>query len=334
MGVGSPARLPGEFELIRKYFAPLAAGAPGSLALEDDACTYRPPDDTELVLTADALIEGRHYLADDPADLVARKMLRVNLSDLAAKGAKPVGYLMTMALGPAIDEAWIAAFTSGLAHDQKEFDIPLMGGDTVATPGPTSLSVTALGVVPVGRALRRTTAAPGDRLYVSGTIGDGVLGLRVLRRELTGLTRSHAEALADRYHLPQPRLALGRALLEGSLAGASMDVSDGLVGDAAHIAEASRCGLIIHADRVPLSAAAEHALADDLELLPTILSGGDDYELLFTAPDEAAPKIARLAANLSLPITEIGEVTNRTGVTVLDRDGVEIRMTQGGFQHF
>lgn len=316
--------LPGEFALIHRYFAPLAAGFPGALGLEDDAATYQPPAGHELVLTADALVEGRHYLAADPADLVARKMLRVNLSDLAAKGAKAIGYLMTTALGPDIDEDWIAKFAAGLAADQQEFGVALMGGDTVATPGPTTLSVTALGIVPQGKALRRKGAKIGDKLYVSGTIGDGALGLKVLRGELLDLTPQQRGALADRYHVPQPRMTLGAALLGG--AHAAMDVSDGLVADAGHIAEASRCGVIIRADRVPLSPAAQEALAGDLDLLPLILTGGDDYELLFTA-SAARPEWPG-------PVTEIGEIVAGEGVRVLDRDGAEIALASRGFQHF
>ncbi len=315
--------LPGEFELIRRYFAPLAAGFAGAANLEDDACTYQPPVGQELVLTADALVEGRHYLASDPADLIARKMLRVNLSDLAAKGARPVGYLMTTALGPDIDEAWIARFVAGLAADQKEFGITLMGGDTVATPGPTTLSVTALGTVPHGKALRRSGAKVGDKLFVSGTIGDGALGLKVLRGSLLDLDAAQRDALADRYHLPRPRLGLGAKLI-GS-AHAAMDVSDGLVADAGHIAEASRCGVVIRTDRVPLSAAGQEALAGDLDLLPAILTGGDDYELLFTAP-ALRPEWG--------PVTEIGEIVAGSGVRVLDRDGAEIALAERGFQHF
>jgi len=326
--VGNRAPLPGEFALIRKYFAPLAAGFSGALDLEDDAATYAVPSGHELVLTADALVEGRHYLASDPADLIARKMLRVNLSDLAAKGAKPVGYLMTTALGPDIDEAWIAKFAAGLAADQSEYGISLMGGDTVATPGPTTLSVTALGIVPVGRALRRRGAKPGDRLFVSGTIGDGILGLKVLRGELLDLGSSPREALAERYHLPQPRLSLGAALLAGGDVTAAMDVSDGLVADAGHIGEASRCGLIIHADRVPLSAGAQEALAEDLDLLPVLLSGGDDYEILFTAGR------GFVAPESGVPVVEIGEVVSGSGVKVLDRDRAEILLKVGGWQHF
>jgi thiamine-monophosphate kinase len=316
--------LPGEFDLIHRYFAPLAAGFPGALGLEDDAATYQPPAGHELVLTADALVEGRHYLASDPADLIARKMLRVNLSDLAAKGAKAVGYLMTTALGPDIDEAWIAKFTAGLAADQKEFGVTLMGGDTVATPGPTTLSVTAIGIVPQGRALRRNGAKIGDKLFVSGTIGDGALGLKVLRGTLLDLDVAQREALTARYQVPQPRMKLGVALRDG--AHAAMDVSDGLVADAGHIADASHCGVVIRADRVPLSGAAQEALSGDLDLLPLILTGGDDYELLFTAP--------ALRPEWAGDVTEIGEIVAGEGVRVLDRDGNEIVLTQLGFQHF
>ncbi|HVY97946.1 MAG TPA: thiamine-phosphate kinase [Dongiaceae bacterium] len=315
--------LPGEFELIHRYFAPLAAGFPGALGLEDDAATYQPPAGHELVLTADALVEGRHYLASDPPDLIARKMLRVNLSDLAAKGAKAVGYLMTTAFAPDIDEDWIAKFVAGLAADQREFGVALMGGDTVATPGPTTLSVTAIGIVPQGKAPRRNGARTGDKLFVSGTIGDGALGLKVLRGELLDLDPAHRQALADRYHLPQPRMQLGAALV--GAAHAALDVSDGLVADAGHIAEASRCGVVIHADRVPLSAAAQEALAGDLDLLPAILAGGDDYELLFTA-SAWRPEWKG--------VTEIGEVVAGEGVRVLDRDGGEIALARRGWQHF
>jgi thiamine-monophosphate kinase len=200
-----------------------------------------------------------------------------------------------------------------------------MGGDTVATPGPTTLSLTALGLVPTGRALRRRGAKPGDRLYVSGTIGDGILGLKVLKGELFDLGSTQREALSDRYHLPQPRLALGATLLASGKVTAAMDVSDGLVADVGHIGESSRCGLIIRADRVPLSAGAQEALASDLDLLPVLLSGGDDYELLFTA-----------GAGFQAPdsVTEIGEVVSGSGVKVLDRDGAELPMKAGGWQHF
>ncbi len=327
-------RLPGEFDLIHRYFAPLAARMEGALGLTDDACTYLPPPGHELVLTADALIAGVHFLADDPPDLIARKMLRVNLSDLAAKGATPVGYLMTTGFSDEIDEAWVAKFAAGLASDQETYGVALMGGDTVAQPGPLTLSLTAIGTIPAGTAMRRRGAIPGDRIYVSGTVGDGYLGLKVLRGGLADLDRDLTRHLSDRYHLPQPRVGLGQALAASRLVHAAMDVSDGLVGDLGHICTASACGAVIRAARVPLSSAAAVALAEDLDLLQGILTGGDDYELLFTAPAEAAPAIVDIAAAAGVAIADIGEVVAGDGVRVLDRDGDEIAVGRGGFRHF
>lgn len=328
------AKLAGEFDLIARYFAPLAASMPGALGLQDDACTYAPPPGHELVLTVDALVAGVHFLPDDPADLVARKMLRVNLSDLAAKGATPVGYLMATAFSPEIDEKWVADFARGLAADQQEFGIGLMGGDTVATPGPLSLSLTAIGTVPTGRAIRRNGAKPGDVILVSGSIGDGALGLKVLRHEFLGQPEADRRYLSGRYHLPQPRVALGQALLKTGHVHAMMDVSDGLVADLAHIAEASQVGAILRATDVPISEPAAAILADETDLLPLLLTGGDDYELLLTAAPESVADLLGLAAELDLPLTAIGEIVAGKGVSVIDRDGAALEIGSSGFKHF
>ncbi len=320
--------------MIRDFFAPLAAGMPGALDLTDDACTYRPEPGEELVLTADALVADVHFLSSDPPDLVARKMLRVNLSDLAAKGARPVGYLMTVAIDAGVTTAWLAEFAAGLAEDQRQFGIHLMGGDTIKTPGPLSLSLTAIGAVPVGRAMRRRGAKPGDRLLVTGTIGDGYLGLRILRNDWLELAMSHRDFLAARYQLPEPRLAFGREIMTAGLASAAMDVSDGLVADLAHLAEASGCGAVIEAGRTPLSAAAMEILAESPALLTSLITGGDDYELLLTARPEAVPAIQAIAARLGIGVTEIGEMTAGDAVRVVDRDGAEIDLAQRGYQHF
>lgn len=328
------ANLPGEFDLIARYFAPLAAGMPGAVGLQDDACTLAPPPGQELVLTVDTLVAGVHFLPDDPADLVARKMLRVNLSDLAAKGASPIGYLMTTAFSPDIDESWVAAFARGLAADQLEFGIGLMGGDTVATPGPLSLSLTAIGSLPVGCAIRRKGAKPGDVVLVSGSIGDGALGLKVLRGGFLGLAEADRRYLSGRYHLPQPRLRLGRALMESGCVHAMMDVSDGLVADLGHIAEASGVGAVLRAADVPISGPAAAILADEPDLLPMLLTGGDDYELLLTAALESVPGLQRLAEGLQTPLTVIGEIVAGNGVSVIDRDGGAIELGSQGFKHF
>jgi len=331
----SPANvLPGEFEVIRRYFAPLAVGMPGALALTDDACTWQPPVGEELVLTVDALIADVHFLSSDPARAVAQKMLRVNLSDLAAKGAKPIGYLMTVAIDKTVRADWLAEFAAGLAADQQLFGLHLMGGDTVKTPGPLSLTLTALGTVPTGTALRRSGAKPGDLLFTTGTIGDGYLGLQVLRYKFPDLAAEGRRFLADRYQLPEPRLAFGRALRERGLATAAMDVSDGLVADLGHLVSASGCGGVLRSHAVPLSAPAAELVAEQPELLLDLIAGGDDYEILFAVPAENRAAVAALAREMQQQITEIGTCVAGQGLTVTDRDGAAIQLTQQGYSHF
>lgn len=324
----------GEFDLIARYFAPLAAGTPGAFGLGNDAAVLDPAPGHSVVVTTDAMVAGVHFLPGDPADLVARKLLRVNLSDLAAMGARASGYVLDLALPPDLDEAWVAAFADGLRADQDEFGIALLGGDTVKTPGPLTLALTAFGEVPAGTALTRSGARAGDVIYVSGSIGDGALGLKALRGEIAGLTDTDRAALADRYHLPRPRLALGRALAARGLATAAIDVSDGLVADLGHVAARSGLAAEIEAQAVPLSTAARAALAADPGLREAVLGGGDDYELLFTAPPGAAAAIAALAEELALPLTRIGAMAAGTGVRVLDEAGAPISLAKAGWSHF
>lgn len=314
----------GEFALIERYFRPLAAGRPGALGLADDAALIDVPQGRRLAVTTDLLTAGVHFLPDDPPDLIARKALRVNLSDLAAMAARPLAYFLAAAFPVEIDESWIAGFAAGLAQDQAEFDVALMGGDTTATAGPLTLAVTALGTVEAGRELRRSGAKAGDLVAVSGTIGDGVLGLARLQGRLAPLAGD--EHLIERYRLPQPRLALAQQLI--GLATAGLDVSDGLIADLGHICETSGLSAIIEAKRVPLSPPAEKALARDPSLLATLLTGGDDYELLFTAPAEREAELA------ALPVTIIGRMEPGQGVTVLDPTGRPMQLDRAGFQHF
>jgi thiamine-monophosphate kinase len=320
----------GEFERIARFFAPLAGT--GALGLVDDVALIDVPQGRQLVLTTDAIIAGIDYLPDDPPDLVARKLLRVNLSDLAAKGAAPLGYLLTTILPPECGEEWLAGFAAGLAQDQAEFAVALLGGDSSATPGPTTLSLAALGTVAAGQAILRRGAQPGDLIYVSGTIGDAALGLRALRGELAGLAAAERDFLADRYHLPRPRLALGQRLV--GIAHAMLDVSDGLVGDLNHLAVVSGVAAVIEAALVPLSPAARAALARDETLLSLVLGGGDDYELVFAAPPDAAAAIAALASALALPITMIGRFATGSGVEVVDGTGRRIELGASGYRHF
>lgn len=327
---GAPKRS-GEFELIAKYFAPLSRGEPGALNLKDDAAYLRPRAGCDLVVTTDALVAGVHFFPDDAADTVAKKALRVNLSDLAAKGAVPRGYLLTLALPAALGEGWVKAFAKGLRHDQDAFGISLLGGDTTATPGPLTINIVALGEVPSGKMLTRGAAVAGDDVWVSGTIGDAALGLCLLKGELPGLGARHRRAAVARYQVPEPRCSLGPRLV--GLVHACIDVSDGLVADLGHIADVSGVAVEIVADDVPLSAAGKAAVSQGLDAA-ILLSGGDDYELAFTAPQAARTKLAALAAATAVPLTRIGVVAKGRGLKALDAQGRPLRFARGGYTHF
>jgi thiamine-monophosphate kinase len=321
----------GEFGRIAALMAPLAAGYDGALGLGDDAALIAVPTGRQLVTTVDALVEGVHFLPEDAPELVARKLLRVNLSDLAAMAAEPLGYLLTLALPKRCDDDWVRRFAAGLAADQAAFGIHLMGGDSVSTPGPVTLTVTAFGTVAEGRALRRNGARPGDLVFVSGTIGDGALGLLAATWQLADLASAHRDFLADRYRLPCPRVRLGPAL--AGHAHALMDISDGLVADLGHIARQSGVAAVIEAVRVPLSAAAVAVLAETPERMMDVLTGGDDYELLLTAPPDAADAVQRLGQSLGVPVTPIGRIEPGSGVRVLDGVGDEIEIRRPGWAH-
>lgn len=291
----------GEFELIRRFLAPLATAA-GAGGLEDDAALIDAPEGRRLVVTTDTMVEGVHFPGDGPPGLIARRLLRTNLSDLAAMAARPEGYLLNLALPGRIDDAWLEGFAAGLAADQEAFGLSLFGGDTVATPGALTLTVTAFGSA--AAPVRRSGATPGERVFVTGPVGDGHFGLKAIRGDLD------APRLAERYWLPTPRFGAA----EGTTAAA--DISDGLIADLGHICRASGVGAVIDLEAVPLSPEVA-ALGAGARL--EALTGGDDYELVFTARESAAIPVGRVVA---------GE-----GVTVLDAGGEPVPLARQGYTH-
>jgi thiamine-monophosphate kinase len=323
---------PSEDELIARHLAPLAG--PGGLGLKDDAALLVPHPGHDLVLTVDAIVEGVHFLPGDPPKTLAAKALGVNLSDLAAKGAAPVGFLMVLALPDGWTEDWLAAFCSGLAAVANEAGCPLLGGDTVRAGGPLTISITAFGEVPSGTMVRRTTAQAGDLVCVTGTIGDAALGLSVLTGAPFSASLAEADRafLADRYRRPRPRLALAAVLREH--ASAAMDVSDGLAGDFAKLLRASGVTGTLDLDHIPMSPATKAALAAQPGLLDTVAGGGDDYEILFTLSPDRLDAMTRDAEALGLPITVVGEVRAGEGSPALRWNGSPHALAASSFQHF
>jgi thiamine-monophosphate kinase len=324
----------GEDSLIARYFKPLATD-PGAFNLGDDAAVLKAHGD-DIVVTTDAIVEGVHFLADDPPDTIARKALRVNLSDLAAKGATPAGFVLTLALRAA-DETWLTSFARGLGSDAGLFGCPLLGGDTVSTPGPLMISITAFGRVPAGKMIHRSGAKPGDRVVVTGTMGDAALGLNILKGgAVAAVLASDAAAkamLIGRYRVPQPRNALAAAVRDH--AHAAMDVSDGLAGDLAKLCAASGVSAVIDAPGIPLSAPAAALLAHGTVGIESIVSGGDDYEILCAIPEAGFEAFAQAAATAGVAVTSIGTVIAGTAAPkFLDGEGREIALPRLSYSHF
>jgi thiamine-monophosphate kinase len=325
-----------EDRLIARYFAPIAKD-PGALGLVDDAAVLVPPADCDLVLKTDPIVASVHFFPDDPPAAIARKALRVNLSDLAAKGARPLGFLLSLALPADIGDVWLTAFAEGLGADADGFACPLLGGDTDRTPGLLTVTIAALGAVPRGTMVKRSTAKPGDRVVVSGTIGDSALGVRLRKQpELAvswgaeGALRAH---LLDRYLVPQPRLAIAEAIRR--FASAAMDISDGLAGDFGKLCRASGVGGDIDVARVPLSAAARAALDRDSAVIEPILTGGDDYEILATVPAAQLAAFCSAASILGVELTEIGTIAEAPAqVRFVGRDGQPLKFARPSFSHF
>jgi thiamine-monophosphate kinase len=324
----------GEDSLIARYFKPLAT-APGAFGLDDDAALLKACGE-DIVVTTDAIVEGVHFLPDDPPDTVARKALRVNLSDIAAKGAAPAGFVLTLALRQ-VDEAWLAAFARGLGEDATSFACPLLGGDTVSTPGPLTVSITAFGRVSEGKMVHRSGAKPGDRVMVTGTIGDAALGLDILKGGAVATALAGdpiaREILVARYRVPQPRNALADAVRDH--ASAAMDVSDGLAGDLTKLCAASGVTAVIDAPLIPNSAAAAALLARGTAALETLISGGDDYEILCTVAEARCEAMSEAARRAGIALTMIGTVVAETGAPrFLDAEGRDIALKRLSYSHF
>ncbi len=327
---------PGEFELIKRYFAPLA-NDPGSLGLTDDAAVLTPRAGYDLVLTKDMLAADIHFFADDAPEAIAAKALRVNLSDLAAKGARPRGYLLGLALPSNWTESWLCRFCKGLAADQAAFDVQLLGGDTIRSGNGLQVSVTAIGEVATGRAVRRSGARPGDLLFVTGTIGDAAAGLKARLDpqfcKTHGLSAVQERHILDRYLLPRPRTRLAGPLTE--YANAAMDISDGLIADCAHMAKASGVGISIDMDKVPLSDVLRDLKGRSADDLAGYLNGGDDYEILASVCEQKAQEFMTAAEVADCPVTAVGRVTEDKGTVKLLAGGKPVVYAQeGGFRHF
>jgi len=330
MSPNSKADRPGEYEMIARYFAPLAHE--GAFNLKDDAALLSLAQDRQLVITHDSLLEGIHFLPDDPRDTVAKKALRVNLSDLFAKGAEPHSYSLSLGLPDEWDERDIELFAKGLAEDQEHFDTRLTGGDTYRSPHGLCIGIAMFGSVPTDGYVSRLTAEPGEVIAVSGTIGNGALGLDVRQGRLDLVAEAN-DWLADRYRIPQPLPAYAAIVRE--FASASMDISDGLLGDLAKLCSASGLGATVERTALPLSEASKSAIDMDPKLWERVLGGGDDYEILFTVPSDRFELCQEAARAIDATITAIGKThAGPAGEVTLQLDGKPVPVSASSWSHF
>lgn len=324
-------RIKSEAELIQTYLAPLTADAPGAFALLDDAAMISPPPGMDLVVTTDPIIAGVHFFASDRADDIAWKALAVNVSDLAAKGAVPLAYTLALAFPEVPDRDWMEKFAGGLAEAQVAFGCTLIGGDTDRTSGPLSIGVTAIGTVPAGRMVKRGGAKDGDRIFITGTLGDSALGLRLHQNASAfgpSLTDGDKAFLVGRYLRPSPRVALAGVLVE--FAHAALDVSDGLAKDLPRLA--GDYGARVNVSDLPLSPSARLALEHDPRVADLIVGSGDDYEILAAVPAASAAAFAAVALAAGVQVTDIGVLGGGSGVVIVGPDGAELALA--GYDHF
>lgn len=330
-----------EFSIIAKYFAPLSKGEKGAFSLTDDAAVIKTVAAGNMVITKDSIVEGVHFLPTDPPELIARKLMRVNVSDLVAKGARPVYYLLAATFRKGIGDEWIEKFADGLRKDQRTYGMKLIGGDTTSVDGPMSFSLTAIGEAE--KPVLRRGAKAGDVLYVTGSIGDSCIGLKFLSKD-SGFripdsgenTRNSQLATGNyfinRYHLPEPRTLVGMHIAR--VATASVDVSDGLVADVGHICENSGVAAIIRAGSVPLSRGAKKLVREKKVDIAELISHGDDYEIAFTAAKVKTPIVYELAKFAGVQITQVGEIVSGKGVWVVDAKGRPVSLPKSGYKHF
>ena len=324
----------GEFDFIQDYLAPLAASE--GLGLLDDAALLTPPAGKDLVITQDTMVEGVHFPSGEWGAGTAEKLLRVNLSDLAAKAATPWGYFLSLSLPRKMDQRWLAGFAKGLETGQQAFDWHVMGGDTTRTDGPLVISLTAIGMVPTGQMVRRSGALPGDDIYVTGHIGNAYLGLQLaLGYNVQPMSGQGMMVWEEAYQRPMPRIILRKLLRK--FASASVDISDGLIADSGHIARASKVGLNLDYDAIPFSAPTRdwiNAQPDPLEAFKTLVTAGDDFEILFTASSEHAETIMTSAQLANVSVTKIGQAATGEGVTCRQSNGETLSFTRTGYTHF
>ncbi len=324
----------GEDALIQEFLAPLAAGAPGAYGLLDDCASLTPPPGMDLVLKTDPVRAGIHFFADDdPAD-IAWKALAVNVSDMAAKGARPLVYMLAMSFPEPPSRRWLEGFASGLAEAQATFGCHLTGGDTDRAPGPLGIGVTIIGTVPIGRMVRRAGAQAGDGMFVTGTIGCSALGLAIRGGSAPDrhLSRPEATSLVARYLRPTPRLELTDALL--GFANAAMDVSDGLIKDARRLCRASGVAGTLRLADVPLGDIARRLVSTEPSLLIDLVTAGDDYEILCTIPPVHEAAFMAAAAVAGVAVTRIGDVASGSGLSILGQNGAPLTLDRSGWDHF
>jgi thiamine-monophosphate kinase len=322
--------MPDELAIIERFFRPLAGE--GAFRLLDDAGLLTAPPDSDIVVTNDMLSANVHFLPGDPPDTIARKAIRVNISDLTAKGARPLGYLLGLGVAPDTSEAWLTAFAEGLRDDQARYRITLLGGDTISVSAGPTISISAFGAVPKGRMVHRFGGSSGDALYVSGTIGESAVGLALLKKRpgpWDELPPARRDQFVQRFRVPEPRVALAPVLAD--YAAATIDISDGLVGDCDKVAGYSRCSAVIEAESVPLPAGI--AGLQDAQMLEWLLTSGDDYEILAAIPRENEAGFRRAAQGAGVAIARIGQLTPGSALTEVRLGGKPLAISKRAYVH-